>query len=249
MAKQSGLGDNLYVAGYDLSGDIGALDAISGSLAVIDVTGIDKSAPERLGGKRDGLLSYSAFLNDAAGQEHPRLSQLPTADQIATYCRGTALGGSAACINAKQLNYDGNRGADGALTFKVSAQANAFGLEWGTQLTPGKRTDAAATNGPGVDLGATWAASFGLQAYLHVFAFAGTSVTVKIQHSNDNGGTDPYADIAGAAFTAATAITAQRIATANNVAIKRWLRAVTVGTFTNAVFSAVAVPNATAVSF
>jgi len=247
--KQSGLGDNLYVAGFDLSGDIGSLDAISGSQAVIDVTGIDKSAPERLGGKRDGMLSYSAFFNDAAGQEHPRLSLLPTTDQIATYCRGTALAGSAACINAKQLNYDGSRGNDGAFAFKVTAQANGFGLEWGVQLTAGKRTDGGATNGTGVDLGAAWAAAFGLQAYLHVFAFTGTSVTVKIQHSNDNGGGDPYADIAGAAFTAATGVTSQRIATAGNVTVKRWLRAVTTGTFSNAVFSVVAVPNATATVF
>jgi hypothetical protein len=35
MAKQSGLGDNLYVAGYDLSGDIGSLETISGRLALL----------------------------------------------------------------------------------------------------------------------------------------------------------------------------------------------------------------------
>ena len=48
MAKTSGLGDNCYVGGYDLSGDIGSLGKISGSVATIDVTGINKSAFERI---------------------------------------------------------------------------------------------------------------------------------------------------------------------------------------------------------
>jgi hypothetical protein len=246
MAKQSGLGDNLYVAGYDLSGDIGSLDTISGSLAVIEVTGIDKSAYERLGGKRDGKLAYSSYFNDAAGQEHPRLSLLPTTDQILTYCRGTALGGSAACINAKQLNYDGNRAADGAFTFKVEADANGFGLEWGVQLTAGKRTDATPTSpATGVDFTAV-STAFGWQAYLQVLAITGTSVTVTLQDSADN---SAFANLAGGAFNAAAAVGAQRLAGASNATVRRYVRAITTGAFSNAVFSVVFVPNTTAISF
>jgi hypothetical protein len=247
MPKSTGLGDNLYVGGFDLSGDIGAIGSISGGNSPLDVTAIDKSAYERLGGRRDGSLEFTAFFNPDISQEHAALSPLPTADQVVSYFRGTTLGNAAACLVAKQIGYDPTRNEDGSLTFKVAAQANGFGLEWGTQLTAGKRTDGGATNGTGVDFGAS--STFGLQAYLQVFAFAGTSVTVKLQHSNDNGGGDPYTDVTGGGFTAVTAAPAsQRIANTTNP-IKQWLRVSTTGTFSNAVFVVMVARNLTAVTF
>ena len=116
-------------------------------------------------------------------------------DVTVTYCRGTSIGDHAACLVSKQINYDGTRGQDGSFTFGVQAQANGFGLEWGNLLTAGKRTDTSATNGTGFDT--TASASFGWQAYLQVFAFTGTDVTVKIQDSADNA---TFADLSGAAF-------------------------------------------------
>lgn len=41
MAKVSGLGDQFWVAGNDLSGDTNSLSKISGSQATIDVTAIN----------------------------------------------------------------------------------------------------------------------------------------------------------------------------------------------------------------
>jgi hypothetical protein len=249
VAKQSGLGDNCYVAGYDLSGDIGSLSKIGGGPKPLVVTAIDKSAFERIGGIRDGGLEYMAFFNDAASQAHPRLSTLPRTDQIVTYCRGTTLGNPAAACVAKQLNYDGTRGADGSFTFTVQALANAYGLEWGRQLTAGKRTDTAATNGTGVDF--TSASTFGLQAYLHVFSFVGTDATIKIQESSDNGA-DVYADVTGGDFTAVTVgPTSQRIATSATLAVERYLRVVTTTSagFTSLVFSVTVMRNLTATAF
>jgi hypothetical protein len=217
------LGDNLYVGGYNLSGDIGSIDKIAGPMKPIEVTGIDKGAFERIGGQRDGAISWTAFFNTAIGQAHPVLSALPTADVVVTYCRGTALGDPCASMVAKQLNYDGNRAQSGEFTFKVDAEANAYGLEWGRQLTAGLRTDTTATNGTGIDT--TASAAFGAQAYLQVTAFSGTDVTVKIQDSADNAS---FADVAGLSFTAVTAApTTQRLATGNTATIRRYLRAVT----------------------
>jgi hypothetical protein len=87
-----------------------------------------------------------------------------------------------------------------------------------------------------------------LQAYLHVFSFAGTSVTVKLQESSDNGGGDAFADVTGGAFTAATGRTWQRIATGTQN-VKRYLRVVTTGTFSSAVFAVMVAYNRTAVVF
>ena len=248
MGKQSGLGDNLYIAGYDLSGDIGSLGKIGGGPAASEVTGIDKSGFERIGGVRDGGIDFDAWFNKAPDQAHLRLSALPRTDQIVTYCRGTTLGNASAAMIGKQINYDGKRGTDGSLSLSVSAQANGYGLEWGRQLTAGKRTDTAAANGASVDLGSVSPGAFGLQAYLQVFAFTGTSVTVTIQESSDDGVGDAWAAVTGGAFTAATGVTSQRIAT-GAINVERYLRVVTTGTFSNAVFAVTAIRNATETAF
>ncbi|MFD6113596.1 hypothetical protein ACFWG0_26285 [Streptomyces yangpuensis] len=248
MSKQSGLGDALYIAGYDLSGDIGAVNSIGGGPALLEVTGIDKSAFERIGGLRDGRIDYTSFFNPTLGRAHSRLSALPTSDVIISYYRGTTLGGASANLVAKQLNHDGTRADDGAFTFVGNNQGNGYGLEWGTSLTAGKRTDGSATNGSSVDFG-TGSTSFGLQAYLHVFAFTGTSVTVKLQESSDDGAGDAWADVTGGGFTAATGITSQRIETARNLTVERYLRVVTTGTFSNAVFAVSVNRNDVATSF
>lgn len=226
MAKQGGLGDALYVGGYDIGCDVGALSRIAGGPAALEVTGICKSAFERIGGVRDGGIEFTAFFNPAVGRAQAVLSALPTADRVVTYCRSTILGAPAAAEVAKQINYDGTRGQDGSFTYQIQALANGFGLEWGNQLTAGTRTDTAATNGTSIDTGASL--SFGAQAYLHVTAFTGTDVTVKIQDSADD---SSFADVAGLAFTQITAApTAERIAVVNTATIRRYVRAVTVTT-------------------
>lgn len=238
MAKTSGLGDNLYIQGFDASGDIQQLQQIGGGPALLDVTSIKSSAYERIGGLRDGRIEMTTFFNhvQAGTGTHEKLSALPRTDVILTYCRGTVLGNPAASLVGKQVNYDPTRANDGALTFGVSAQANGYGIGWGQQLTAGIRTDTAATNGTAIDT--TASASFGAQAYLQVFApFTGTDATVKIQDSADN---TTFADVAGLAFTQITAApTAQRIAISNTATVRRYVRAVTVttGGFTSLSFA------------
>jgi hypothetical protein len=41
MAKQTGLGDQLYVDGYDIAGDIQAIGSISTPIAALEMTGIN----------------------------------------------------------------------------------------------------------------------------------------------------------------------------------------------------------------
>ncbi|MFI8301567.1 hypothetical protein ACIGCZ_37295 [Streptomyces nigra] len=241
MTKRSGLGQAFYLGGYDLSGDTGAGDEIGGGLAgTQDVTGIDKSAYERVGLLRDGRLNWTSFFNPETAADDPGvtedrahtvLSSLPTTDRHLMWRAGpAALGGAAACMVAKQIDYNPTRGADGSLTISVSSQANAFGLEWCDLLTAGVRTDTEATDGASLDLG-TGSTAFGLQAYLHVLAFDGTDVTVKLQESSDDGGADTWADVTGGAFTEITAGPgAQRIQTARDQTVEQYLRVVTTTT-------------------
>jgi hypothetical protein len=65
LGKQSGLGDNFYIGGYDLSGDVSALSSISGSMSPIDVTGIKQSANSRIGGLRTGDMQFTTFFDQA----------------------------------------------------------------------------------------------------------------------------------------------------------------------------------------
>lgn len=249
MAKQSGLGDNAYVAGYNLSGDISALSKIGGGPAVLDVTGISSSAHERIGGLRTGEISFVSFFNDATGREHLALRGLPTADVQVMYFRGTTLGNPVAAMLAKQVNYDGARGADGAFTFNVQALSNGYGLEWGRSLTAGQRTDTGAANGSSINLGG--AKSNGLQAYLQVFSFSGTDATLTIQESSDDGAGDAFAAVVGGAFTQVTAApTTERIATAAGLAVEQYLRlrTTTTGGFSSMVFAVAVVVNDTAVA-
>lgn len=240
MGKSSGLGDNLYVGGSDLSGDISAISRIGCSAAQLDFTGINKEAFERKHGVRDGSIEFTSYFNPATGQAHPTLSALPTSDVIVSYFRGTAVGNVTGSINAKQVGYDPTRGNDGALTLATQAQANKFGLEWGVMLTAGKQTDTSATDSTGLDQ--TASTSNGAQAYLHVFSFTGTSCTVTIEDSADD---STYASLI--AFTAATGATSERKTVTGTV--DRYVRISTSGTFTSCVFAVAFVRNKIAVSF
>ena len=238
MAKSSGLGQALYVGGYDLSGDIGSISGARGSWTLLDVTGIDKSAPERIGGLRDGSIAFAAWYNVTAGQAHPVLKALPTADtQVMWVDAGAAIGSQAAAIVGKQIDYAGARAQDGSLAMSVDVQgSDGTGLSWCEMLTAGKRTDTTATNGTGLDYGAA-STAFGMTAYLQVFSVTGTSVTVALQDA----ATEPtYAAITGGAFAAATPAGSpqtQRISTATGATIRQYVRVVTTGTFSNAVFA------------
>ena len=243
MAKQTGMGARLLVGGYDLSGDINAVDTISGSKTLLDGTDITMSAHARLHGQRDGKMGFTAFMDTA--NAHPVLSALPRTDTIMTFLVPTlAIGAPAACLNAKQVNYDPTRGADGALMLKVDGEGSGYGLEWAVTLTAGLRTDTSATNGTALDT--TGSLSFGGQAYLQCTAFSGTDVTIKIQDSADN---STFADVTSFGFTQVTAAPAsQRIALGNTATIRRYVRAVTVtsGGFSSVTFAVAVVKNLTA---
>jgi hypothetical protein len=241
VAKQTGLGDRLIVGGYNLSGDIGSLESISGSVAPLPDADITQSGEDRLWGRRDGNIAFTAFFDKASSRAHPVLSALPRTSAVTSYLRGATLGNPAASHVAKQIDYAGSRGADGSLTFNVATQASdGYWLDWGRQLTAGERTDTTGTNGTGVDGAAS--SSFGAQFYLHVTGLTGTNVVVTIQDSADN---SSWANLSGAAFTSKTAIGDQRIAVTGTV--RRYLRAVSSGTFSSATFVVNAARNAAAV--
>lgn len=241
MAKESGLGANYYLGEYNLSGDSNSFGPISKSIATLDLTGVDKEAYERLAGKLDAEISWVSFWNPT--NSHLALKVRSRNDMIGSYFHRTTIGSPVASCVGKQLTYDPSRAADGGYTANVQILANAWWMDWGKALTTSPRTDTGATNGTGVDFSA--AGSFGLQAYLHVVSFTGTSATVKLQQSSDNGSGDAWADVTGGGFTTVTGATSERIATARDQAVERYLRVVTTGTFSELEFVVQATVNRT----
>lgn len=237
MAKISGLGSAFYAGIYDISGDVGSVGTIETARAALDVTGIDKSAVERITGRRDGTLSFNSFFNTAAGQEHIALLASARTDLIGSVVIGAgALGGPVASILGKQLTYGQTFGADGSLVVASSIAANGMGLgvEWGELLTTGKETIASGNpfNGTSIDLGAV-STAFGCAAYLHVFSVGSGTPTVAVHDSADN---STFALITGMTFSASPAATTQRIETASATAtVLRYVRLVVTGTYTNLV--------------
>jgi hypothetical protein len=252
MGKQSGLGQRLYVGGYDISGDITELGTVASPVATLDTTGIDKSAMERIQGLKDGQLDVTAWFNPenvSTIQEHAVYSTLPRTDVLMSFVASpVAIGAETYDLIGKQINYDPKRAQDGTFTFGVSTQGNGYGGSWGKLLTAGKRTDTVATLGTSLDGGA--ASAFGFQAYLQIFSFVGTDVTVKLQDSADN---VTFADIASGAFVQITSITpgTQRIAVGGTAAVRRYVRATTVTSagFTSLVFAVVLERNLSTIAF
>lgn len=248
MAKQAGLAQAFYVGGYNISGDVGSVDSTAITRQVLPATGIDKTSMERIVGRKDGSISWMTYFNTAAGQQHAALSGLPRTDTQIIYASGTSIGATAAAAVAKQMNYDVAMADNGAFTVKVEAQANSYGLEWGRLMTAGVASQSGAGSLTSYDGGA--ATSFGLQAYLQVFSFTGTSITVTLEESSDNGVGDAWAAVTGGAFSAVSAARQhQRIQTSRGLTVERYLRVTTTGTFSAATFAVVVVRNATEVLF
>lgn len=238
MTKTHGMGDQLWVGGYDLGASTNSLSRIAGGNTPIPMTDITQLAMARVAGQRDGGMDIVSYWNPDVGASHDVYSPLPRADVIATYAHTTSIGGWSANVVAKQIGYDGDRAQDGGFLLNVAAQANGYGLQWAQQATAGKRTDASATAAAAVsplDQASASPGAFGLVMWVHVFSIGSGTPTIKLQESSDNGA-DAYADVTGATTGVVTAPTALRVQT-GSIDVERYLKVVTTGTFTDLVFA------------
>lgn len=231
MAKQSALGANLYLGVYDLSGDVGVISSIASPRSALDVTGLDKSATERILGRRDGSLSFTGFWNAASSQIVAALQTMPTTDLLASVvipATGTLAVGDVGCaIKGKQITFDQAFGTDGSLGVTSQVQSNGFALEWGRLLTAGKASIATGTvNQSSINDGA--GTTLGAAAYLHVFSMASGTMGATIQDSAD--GVTDWQNITGMAFTNVTGATSERITSSLTATIRQYVRLQTTGT-------------------
>lgn len=118
--------------------------------------------------------------------------------------------------------------AAGAVLLHLRA-AGSDGMARGLVLA--SVTTTGAENRTGRNMGATTAGQT-FQVVFRVLTFSGTNITLKIQESQNDGGADPYADIAGLTSGALTAVGVVRATT--TAATEAWKRVNISGTFTSA---------------
>ena len=107
MAKQTGLGDNFYVAGRNFSNATNSLQRISSPRGSLEMTGVDKFAVERKRTVRDGAIDCTGYFDPetvAGGGTydgaHSYYSTLPRTDVHVMYARGTTIGNPSAALIA-----------------------------------------------------------------------------------------------------------------------------------------------------
>lgn len=124
MAKQSGLGD--YLAVDDSGGSLRDIsnDTTSVTLNVpsslLDVTGIDKSAMERLIGLGDGTVSITGVFNSASNQSHDVFKSRAGTRTVTYAVGGNTSSNPVLTMEMLVGSYDLSRGTDGGLTWTAN---------------------------------------------------------------------------------------------------------------------------------
>jgi hypothetical protein len=119
MAKESGLGfsvavDDAAAAAQTISNDITNL-AFATPRGVQDVTGVDKSAMERLLLLADFSVTLNGVFNDAANLSHAVLKTVPSTSVQRTVTLG--ISGQTLANECLFSDYSLTRAADGAFTW------------------------------------------------------------------------------------------------------------------------------------
>ncbi len=237
MAKKSGLSQEMYVAGFDISGDVGSISSLQVTAEEQDVTGINAVAHERITKRHDAIVGFDTFWNVATDALHDALSTLPTTDVGVMVLTGTTRGDSVFAMEAKQINYDWVRGAGGELNGSTEAKVGSGGANW-CRLLVSKGTHSSSTDEVGINEPADAQTTEGAVGYLQHFSAASGTVEYDIEDSSDStNGTDgawanllAFSDVA----TPWSPITSRVEVTGT---VEKWVRASTNGTFTTAVFS------------
>lgn len=131
MTKASGLTtsvtvDNAAGAGKDISNDITSFN-VSTPRGVQDITGLDKSAVERILLRADGNISMTGVYNaSTADKSHDVFKSIPTQSGTGTGATRTVVivypGTKTLTMECVLTDYQVSMGADGSLTWTVPGQ-------------------------------------------------------------------------------------------------------------------------------
>ena|SRR3990167_317040 len=138
MAKESGIGMTVTVdaadgTGDDLSNDITSVQ-ISTPRGMQDITGLDKSAIERLLLLADGTITLTGVFNDATDKSHVAFKTAPTQAATGTGSTRTvviAISGQTLTIECVIQDYALSRAQDGSFVWTATLLcANGTAPTW-----------------------------------------------------------------------------------------------------------------------
>lgn len=139
MAKTSGLTTSVTIddaagTGRDISNDITSIN-VSTPRGEQDITGLDKSAVERILLLADGSVSITGVFNSASNKSHDVFKTVPTQSGTGTGATRTVVivypGTITLTMEMIFTDYAINRAQDGSLTFTVPGSlANGTAPTW-----------------------------------------------------------------------------------------------------------------------
>lgn len=133
MAKESGIGmtvtvDNSAGSGQAITNDVTSIQ-FSTPRGLQDVTGLDKSAVERLLLLADGNVTINGVFNDASNLSHDVFKTVPTTSVSRTVV--IAHSGQTMTVEIMFSDYSLNRAQDGSLTWTATGSlANGTAPTW-----------------------------------------------------------------------------------------------------------------------
>ena len=124
MAKQTGLGDMLQVddsggSARDISSDVGDY-GINIAQELVETTGLDKSARERITGMSDGDVSLNGFFNAASNKSHDVFTTRTGTRTFDLRVGGNTSSNPKLTMEMQVASYAITRGSDGSLTWSAT---------------------------------------------------------------------------------------------------------------------------------
>ena len=205
---------------------------IDHTVDMVDVTTMCVNAREYLEGMETGTFSFAGLLDNTVTQLWTPLNALRQnglENPISVAPSGYAIGEQVWLAEGELMSLEYASPLTDAVTFGAGFQVTGR-PDLGVSLHDVVAAETAGGNSTSVDN--TAGTTNGGAAILHVSAFTGTSITVKVQHSTNN---STWVDLV--TFTAATAAGAQHIEVAAGTTVNRYLRSIWTGTFTSATFA------------
>jgi hypothetical protein len=198
MAKSSGLGDNFYIGGYDLSGDVASLDKISAPIGTIEATPVKNLAEVRLFGQRDGTMQFTTYFENTGTTSTPGFpaSNTPVANANSWNVFVTITGGtlSNVLVNGVSVGttagtYVVPSGQTIAVVYTVSPTWNWTGvLTEHNALSSLPRSDTIATYFRGTSVGNAAASVSGVQLNYDFTRDQKGSLTAQVEVDGDKYG-------------------------------------------------------------
>ncbi len=222
MAKRSNAGTRVWLDHYDVSGFINSVEQ-SISVQTPEVTCLSDIGPRRVEDGYDHSHSHSGFFDGDENALDQRVFEALGAGDDHYLCKlfGASAEGSVAYESMVRLSSQPrSAAAGGAVVLNWEAQGSG-GMFRGLVLR--NATIVGNGNGDGQDQGAATVAGQEYGAVFRAFSGTFTSFDAKVQHSSDNGGADPWVDVAGLSATiSAAGVT--RVSTTG--VVKRYVRVV-----------------------